>query len=140
MILISHDSYHVEACADKIMVVENAGVNDFSGDLNDYKTLVLSRKTGSKRKEKPAPKPKAKTSDGERKKLKTELAGAEAEVERLTKEIKKYNKALNNPRLYDKSDPSAKKALQQFTREKATLEASLESAEEHWMALEEKLG
>lgn len=138
VILISHDSYLVEACADKIMVVENAGVNDFDGDLNDYKSLVLSRKTGTKKKDKPAPK-KQKIKAVDNSKLKSELKNAEIEVERLNREIKKYNKALNNPKLYNQSDPSAKKALKQFTREKAVLEAHLEKAEEVWLALEEEL-
>lgn len=137
VILISHDSYLVEACADKIMIVENAGVHNFDGDLNDYKSLVLSRKTDVKKKEKPAPKAKVKPFDNN--KVRAELKSAEAEIERISKEIKKYNKALNNPKLYDQSDPTAKKALQQFTREKAVLEASLEDAEELWMDLEEKL-
>ncbi len=140
VILISHDSYLVEACADKIMVVENAGVNDFSGDLNDYKALVLSQKTSAKKKEKAPVKAKPPASGNERKKHEKDLANAEIEVERLIAEIAKYNKALNNPKLYDQADPSAKKALAQFTREKADLETALEKAEEVWMELEEKLG
>ena len=91
-----------------------------------------------KRKEKPAPKVKVKISEVDQKKLKSQLDIAEKEVERLTKEITKYNKALNNPKLYDKSNPTAKKALQQFTREKAILKANLEKAEEFWLSLEEK--
>lgn len=137
VILISHDSYLVEACADKIMVVENGGVHDFDGDLDDYKSLILTRKTGVKKKDKAAPKSKETTHD--KSKYKAELKEAEAEVDRLTKEIKKYNKALNNPKLYNQSDPSAKKALKQFTREKAVLTVQLEKAEETWLSLEEKL-
>ncbi len=137
VILISHDSYLVEACADKIMVVENGGVHDFDGDLADYKALVLSKKTGANKKEKAPQKEKPKSTDNS--KYKAELKDAETEVERLTKEIKKYNKALGNPKLYDHSDPNAQKALKQFTREKAILEAKLEEAEEIWLALEEKL-
>ncbi len=139
VILISHDSYLVEACADKIMVVVNSTVKDFDGDLNDYKDLILKRKTGPNKKEKPAPKPPAKTGDAELKKIKSEFENAESEVDRLTKEIAKYNKALNNPKLYDQSNPSSKKALQQFTREKAILEANLEKAEELWISLGEKI-
>jgi ATP-binding cassette subfamily F protein 3 len=137
VILISHDSYLVEACADKIMVVENGGVHEFDGDLGDYKSLVLSKKTGITKKEKTTQKEKIKPSDDS--KYKAELKDAESEIERLTKEINKYNKALGNPKLYDHSDPTAQKALKQFTREKAVLEARLEEAEENWLKLEEKL-
>ncbi|MCC3859955.1 ABC-F family ATP-binding cassette domain-containing protein [Pseudemcibacter aquimaris] len=141
VILISHDSYLVEACADRIMVVENGGVNPFDGDINDYKKLVLTNKganTKKEKKEKPA-KPPKKADDVHLKKLKTELDATETEVERLTAEIKKYNRALNNPKLYDQADPNAAKALQKFTKEKADLEKALEIAEERWMELEDKI-
>lgn len=144
VILISHDSYLVEACADKIMVVDNGTISNFDGDLSDYKKLVLSKKTGEKRKEKkerkekPAKAPK-KTGDVELKKMRNALGEAESQVDHFTKEIKKYNKALNNPKLYDQSNPNAKKALQQFTRDKAVLVAKLETAEELWVKLEEKI-
>ena len=140
VILISHDSYLVEACADKIMVVENATVSNFDGDLNDYKQLVLTKKTGTRKKEKQAIKPTPKPDDNDLKKLKSDLKKAEEEVGNLSIEIEKYNRALNNPKLYDQNDATAQKALKQFTREKAELDAKLEEAEEKWMALEEKLG
>jgi len=64
---------------------------------------------------------------------------AEKQVEFLTKEIKKYNKALTNPKLYNQKDTNAAKALRQFTKEKADLETKLEKVEELWMSLEEKI-
>ncbi|MDG1708510.1 MAG: ABC-F family ATP-binding cassette domain-containing protein, partial [Emcibacteraceae bacterium] len=144
VILISHDSYLVEACADRIMVVDEGTISNFDGDLSDYKKLVLTKKVGEKRKEKQEKKEKPvkapkKTGDVELKKMRTELKDAEAQVAHLTKEVKKYNKALNNPKLYDQSNPNAKKALQQFTRDKAVLVAKLEIAENLWMQLEEKI-
>ncbi|MDG1438581.1 MAG: ABC-F family ATP-binding cassette domain-containing protein [Emcibacteraceae bacterium] len=144
VILISHDSYLVEACADRIMVVDEGTISNFDGDLSDYKKLVLTKKVGEKRKEKKEKKEKPvkapkKTGDVELKKMKAELAEAEGQVAHFTKEVKKYNKALNNPKLYDQSNPSAKKALQQFTRDKAVLVAKLEAAEELWMTISEKL-
>lgn len=137
VILISHDSYLVEACADRIMVVENGGVSPFDGDINDYKKLVLTKKTEPKKKEEPKAKAPVKKS-GEIK-LKADLEQVEAEVEHLTAEIEKYNKALNNPKLYDQTDPTAKKALDKFTKEKAELDKKLKVAEERWIELEEAL-
>ena len=144
VIIISHDSYLVEACADKIMVVENSTVRDFEGDINDYKNEVLGKKTGPKKKDKTekAPtkkklKPKKGVPDAD---LKDKIKEAERRVEYLGKEIAKYTKALGNPKLYNKKDPAEKRALQQFTREKRDLEVKLEAAEERWMELEERLG
>lgn len=143
VIIISHDSYLVEACADKIMVVENGTVKDFDGDINDYKNEVLGKKTAAKKKEKTEKAPlkkkikqKKRVPDAD---LKDKIKEAERRVDYLSKEIEKYTKALGNPKLYNKKDPSAKRALQQFTREKKELEVKLEAAEERWMELEERL-
>ncbi|MBT5073373.1 MAG: ABC-F family ATP-binding cassette domain-containing protein, partial [Kordiimonadaceae bacterium] len=142
VIIISHDSYLVEACADKIMVVENSTVKDFDGDINDYKNEVIGKKTGPKKKEKtekaPAKKkanPKKKVANAD---LNDKIKDAERRMEYLSKEIAKYTKALGNPKLYNKNDPAAKRALQQFTREKKELEVKLETAEQRWMELEER--
>lgn len=141
VILISHDSYLVEACADRIMVVDKGTISNFDGDLNDYKKLVLTKKVGPPKKEKKekSVKPQKKTGDVELKKMRADHKEAEKQVEFLTKEIKKYNKALTNPKLYNQKDPDAAKALRQFTKEKADLETKLEKVEELWMSLEEKI-
>ncbi|MBL4602696.1 MAG: ABC-F family ATP-binding cassette domain-containing protein [Emcibacteraceae bacterium] len=149
VIIISHDSYLVEACVDKIMVVGNGTVRDFDGDINDYKAEVLGNKTTVKKKEKAekkenAPvksnkKPKKKISGGEKSQIRDKLREAERRVDFLTKEIAKYTKALGNPKLYEKNNPGAKRALEQFTREKKELDLKLETAEEKWLELEDRL-
>jgi ATP-binding cassette, subfamily F, member 3 len=141
VILISHDSYLVEACADKLMVVENGMVNDFDGDINDYKLQVLSKKTGSK---KAGPKnndtgKSAPVAKIDKTHLKLKLEDAEKRLERYQTEIAKYDRALNNPKLYAQNDPNAQKALKQFTKEKAVLETKLEKAEANWIKLEEQM-
>ena len=150
VIIISHDSYLVEACADKIMVVNDGTVKNFDGDINDYKAEVLGKKTSQKKvdaEKKPSvkasaqsnKKPKRQISGGEKSQLRDKIREAERRIEYLTKEVEKYAKALGNPKLYVKGDPAAKRALQQFTREKNELELKLQSTEENWIELEEKL-
>lgn len=150
VIIISHDSYLVEACADKIMVVENGTVQNFDGDINDYKAVVLGKKTAAKKKvkaekkqekdvEKTNKKQKKSISGGEKTQLRDKIRAAERRVDHLTKQVEKYTKVLGNPKLYVKGDPAAKRALGQFTREKKEYETKLQMAEETWMDLEEKL-
>ena len=152
VILISHDSYLVEACADRIMVVENGGVQDFDGDINDYKAEVIGNKATLKKKEKVEKKetkepeqidstnkkPKKKMSGAEKNHLRDKIREIERRVDYLNKEVKKYTKALTNPKLYNNNDPAAKRALQQFTREKKSLEEKLVEAEERWIDLESR--
>ncbi|MEA3024470.1 MAG: ATP-binding cassette, subfamily er 3, partial [Alphaproteobacteria bacterium] len=42
VILVSHDRYLLEACADRLWLVQNGGVAPFEGDLDDYRRLVLA--------------------------------------------------------------------------------------------------
>lgn len=153
VILISHDSYLVEACADRIMVIENGGVHNFDGDINDYKAEVIGNKATLKKKEKiekkeikepekidsSNKKSKKKISGAEKNYLRDKIRDVERRVDYLNKEVKKYTKALGNPKLYNNNDPAAKRALQQFTREKKELEEKLVEAEERWIDLESRL-
>ena len=41
VILVSHDRYLIEACADRLWLVGNGEVKPFDGDLDDYRRLVL---------------------------------------------------------------------------------------------------
>src|ERR1700742_3557101 len=42
VIMVSHDRYLIEACADQLWVVANHAVINFDGDLDDYRRTVLS--------------------------------------------------------------------------------------------------
>jgi ATP-binding cassette, subfamily F, member 3 len=44
VILISHDRYLLDACADRLWLVADATVVVFDGDLDDYRDLVLVRR------------------------------------------------------------------------------------------------
>ena len=43
VILVSHDRYLLEACADRLWLVADGTVAPFEGDLDDYRRLVLGR-------------------------------------------------------------------------------------------------
>src|SRR3954464_2365444 len=42
VIMVSHDRYLIEACADQLWVVADKTVTNFDGDLDDYRSAVLS--------------------------------------------------------------------------------------------------
>jgi ATP-binding cassette subfamily F protein 3 len=42
VILVSHDRYLLEACVERLWLVENGSVAPFDGDLDEYRRLVLS--------------------------------------------------------------------------------------------------
>jgi ATP-binding cassette subfamily F protein 3 len=48
VILVSHDRYLIEACADRLLLVANGQVAPFDGDLDDYRKLVLGSKSAER--------------------------------------------------------------------------------------------
>src|ERR1700683_4868645 len=42
VIMVSHDRYLIEACADQLWVVADNAVKTYDGDLDDYRRRVLS--------------------------------------------------------------------------------------------------
>src|SRR5204863_9858102 len=42
VIMVSHDRYLIEACADRLWVVADRAVTAYDGDLEDYRRMVLS--------------------------------------------------------------------------------------------------
>jgi len=131
VIMVSHDRYLIEACADQLWVVANKTVTAYDGDLDDYRRMVLSIgdvRGASREKTKEIAKPER--PKGERRTpLKQRIAEAEAEVERITGIIAKIDTALALPDLFTR-DP---KQAAQLSKARAAAENALRRAEEAWL-------
>jgi len=143
VILVSHDRFLIEACADRLWLVGGGTVKNFDGDMDDYRTYVLGAAKAEKR-GKPAPDAAAKPKADERKEAATKRAAqgplrqklnlAEARIAKLTGLIEKVDAALANGAFA--RDPD--KALQ-ISRQRAELSEALSAAEEEWLLLGEEL-
>ncbi|MCO5093240.1 ABC-F family ATP-binding cassette domain-containing protein [Bosea sp. (in: a-proteobacteria)] len=143
VILVSHDRFLIEACADRLWLVGGGTVKNFDGDMDDYRTYVLGA-AKAERRGKPAPEAAAKPKADERKEaatkravlgpLRQKLNLAEARIARLTGLIEKVDAALANGAFAREPD----KALQ-ISRQRAELSEALAAAEEEWLALGEEL-
>ncbi|MGY4487571.1 ATP-binding cassette subfamily F protein 3 [Bradyrhizobium sp. LM3.2] len=49
VIMVSHDRYLIEACADRLWIVADRTVTNYDGDLDEYRRLVLSARNGESR-------------------------------------------------------------------------------------------
>ena len=142
VILVSHDRYLIEACADRLLLVADGRAAPFDGDLDDYRRLVLSDRGADD--DKGADGPKAGTpsragrADARRAaaELRTELAPlrrriahAEAAVTRLTAEIARIDSALAEAGLFAR-DPAKAGAL---AKARADFADALAKAEEEWL-------
>jgi len=132
IIMVSHDRYLIEACADRLWVVADGTVSAYDGDLEDYRRLVLSadrkredtRPRGGDERDKP---PRAR---GEKRiPLKQKVANAEAEIARIGAIIEKIDVALALPDIFTR-DP---KQAAQLAKARTGAAEALQRAEEEWL-------
>src|ERR1700712_2409366 len=132
VIMVSHDRYLIEACADQLWVVADRTVTPFDGDLDDYRREVLSARgmrTSSRDRGDVRDKPQ-RAKPEKRVPLKQKILNAETEIARITGIISKIDVALALPDLF-KRDP---RQAAQLSRARAGATTALQKAEEDWLA------
>ena len=147
VILVSHDRYLLEACADRLWLVADGTVKTFDGDMDEYRRFVLEQARAESRKN-------GKTGDEDEQKdtlaaqrqnnaktrretapLRKKIEAVEARMAKFAGLITKVDDMLAHPDAYAK-DP-AKAA--QLAQQRAELVRALAGAEEEWLALSEEL-
>jgi ATP-binding cassette, subfamily F, member 3 len=144
VILVSHDRYLIEACADRLWLVADGSVAAFDGDIDDYRELVLAergsrsapaseRKAGRGDSEMPRGRSEIRRAAAEKRielaPLRKRIAEAEAAVKRLGEEISKIDAALAEPGLFAR-DPARAASL---AKGRADAAGALARAEEDWL-------
>ncbi|MDD1525862.1 glycosyl transferase family 1 [Bradyrhizobium sp. WBOS7] len=131
VIMVSHDRYLIEACADRLWIVADRTVTNYDGDLDEYRRLVLSTRNGEpapRERNAPSEKPQRARSDN-RGSLKKRIAEAEAEIARVSEIIAKIDTALALPDIFTR-DP---KQAAQLSKARANAADALARAEEQWL-------
>jgi len=135
VIMVSHDRYLIDACADRLWVVADHAVTTFDGDLDDYRRMVLSsrgerstrdRPPGERTQDRNKPEPPKGARRGS---LKQKISSAEAEIERINGIIAKIDAALALPDIFAR-DP---KQAAQLTQARANAASALARAEDEWL-------
>jgi len=144
VILVSHDRFLIEACADRLWLVANRTVKPFDGDMDDYRRLVLSGELG------PAPEPgdsgapKSTRTDerraaAERRSaaapLRKRLEGLEGRMEKLSEVVAKIDAALADGTAFQR-DPAKATEL---SRKRAEAAQALSALEEDWLMLSSEI-
>ncbi|SFK29862.1 ABC-F family ATP-binding cassette domain-containing protein [Methylorubrum salsuginis] len=135
VILVSHDRFLIEACADRLWLVRDGSVKTFDGDMDDYRRLVLA---GPERAEAAGDstggqKAEARRSAVERRAalapLKKRLDGIEARMGKLSGAIEKIDAALADGTAFLKDAAKAG----DLARMRAEAAEALAKAEEEWL-------
>jgi len=132
VIMVSHDRYLIEACADQLWVVADRTVATYDGDLEDYRRMVLSangvrtasRERNGNEREKPQ-----RSRNGKRTPLRQQISNAEAEIARIGGIIEKIDTALALPDIFTR-DP---KQAAQLAKARVAAADALQRAEEEWL-------
>ncbi|HTV32002.1 MAG TPA: ABC-F family ATP-binding cassette domain-containing protein [Methylocella sp.] len=142
VILVSHDKYLLEACADRLWLVENQTVRPFDGTIEDYNKYILDRSTSSDGR-KPA-KPRADSREEARAqnpssprqspaRISKRLNAIEEKLHKFHELIARIDATLADPSTFSKAPAKAA----QLVAQRGELERRLGEAEEEWLALAE---
>ena len=135
VIMVSHDRYLIESCADRLWVVADHAVANYDGDIDDYRRMILSARgsrssarDGNGARDNGSDKPQ-RSKAVKRAPLKQRISQAEAEIARISEIIAKIDTALALPDLFIR-DP---KQAAQLSKARAGAAVALQRAEEEWL-------
>jgi ATP-binding cassette subfamily F protein 3 len=134
VIMVSHDRYLIDSCADRLWVVADRTVTPWDGDLDEYRRMVLSTRgmqtRGSEGNQRAPARDKAARNKMEKRvPLKQKISEAEAEIARIADIISKIDAALALPDLFQR-DP---KQAARLGKARAGAASALQRAEEAWL-------
>jgi ATP-binding cassette subfamily F protein 3 len=129
VVLVSHDMHLLSLVADRLWLVSNGKVTPYDGDLESYRSFLLSGTTKPVR-EKPAAKPKPRATRDEVMALRSELRKSEARISKLEQMRDKLATKLADQALYDDARLSE---LQVWQAKYAEIMEALDRAEALWM-------
>jgi ATP-binding cassette subfamily F protein 3 len=137
IILVSHDRYLLEACAERLWLVADGTVTPFDGDLDDYGRMVLAARGGGKSENGRAA-PQAARADlrraaaerrAELAPLRQRIMAAEKEIARRNAELAKLDATLADPQAFARNPQRGA----QLAKARAEAAAAIAQAEEDWL-------
>ncbi|KAF0136547.1 MAG: ABC transporter [Methylocystaceae bacterium] len=141
VVLVSHDRYLLEACADRLWLVDDGTVRAFDGDMDDYARQVLSKSRDDEPKRALATPAQEAAEQGAAKQqsprrrdagqTRRKLAAAEERVEKFTQLIARVDEALAAPDAFARNPQEAARLASQ----REELAQALAAAEEQWLEL-----
>ena len=146
VILITHDTWLAGTIADRLWLVKDGAVSPYSGDLNDYRKLILdagktAKSNGEKKStganNRPQAGKEARKAAAEARAalspLKKKVTALEQQIETLNGKIEQVDETLATPGLFENDLEKATR----LSQNRAQLLQKLSETEEAWLALSE---
>ena len=142
IILVSHDRYLLEACADRLWLVDGGTVSNFDGDMDDYVRYVLSKARGEPAKMPDPEKRDAQEAKQEAKRdaprsrrdaqpLKKRIEAAEQKMRKFEDLLQRIDTILAAPDAFARDRAKAA----ELARQRSELKDALAATEEEWLTL-----
>jgi ATP-binding cassette subfamily F protein 3 len=138
VILISHDRFLIESCADRLWLVNQGTVSNFDGDIDQYRQVLLNQQN-------PASPDKIKAVSAQQvppqktkidvAALRKKVASAAAKMEKFQGLLEKIDIALSDPQAFIKETEKAT----QLSSQRRDVEAALQAAENEWLEASDAL-
>ncbi len=139
LILVSHDAFLVERLVDRLLIIKEGNVSEFSGDIHDYRKLILNNNSKKKKQESILKSknsnvsiPNFSISDLKKSLTYSEKKILEFEKQKKTLEIEMLNQnfySSNNQKRAQEVNVNLQKVLIQIAEEEKVWEKIVESIE-----------
>ena len=136
LILVSHDAFLVERLVDRLLVVKNGNISEFTGDIHEYRKLILSGKTvkvTDKTKNKKIVNSNFQEPVSNLKKI---LLSIEKKIIFYEKEKQLLEKEMLDSEFYDKSN---NRRIQEVTVRLKNINSKILEEEKNWEGIFEKI-
>ena len=136
LILVSHDAFLVERLVDRLLVVKNGNISEFTGDIHEYRKLILSGKTvkgPDKTKNKKIVNSNFQEPVSNLKKI---LLSIEKKIIIYEKEKQLFEKEMLDSEFYDKSN---NRRIQEVTVRLKNINSKILEEEKNWEGIFEKI-
>lgn len=136
LILVSHDAFLVERLVDRLLVVKNGNISEFTGDIHEYRKLILSGKTvkvTDKTKNKKIVNSNFQEPISNLKKI---LLSIEKKIIIYEKEKQLLEKEMLDSEFYDKSN---NRRIQEVTVRLKNINSKILEEEKNWEGIFEKI-
>ncbi len=146
LILVSHDRHLLRATVNQLWLVHDGRVGPFDGDLDDYTALVLAsrreradtdeRSVSTRREQRQQEAAERQRLASARKPLQNKLQKTEAELAKVSDELRELDARLADPAFYH---AGGEDEVAKVLKRRGELAPQVESLEARWLKLQEEL-